>query len=125
MEEIQANTSTGASRIFNNKDTKGNSTRNMKSYYRVVLTLNKAQRNDTTRRIEAEAYRICSWENPIQSGVILAIIVGSIAITNRYTFLQIVSGFLTIAVSVNLTYVCVTQFSQTLIADRPTTNPYR
>lgn len=85
----------------------------------------QVQRNDAKRSIQAEVLRICSWENPIRSGVILAVILASIAITNRYTFLQIIFGILTIAVSVNLTYVCATRFFQTLIANSPATNPYR
>lgn len=85
----------------------------------------KAQRNDTTRRIEAETLKILKWENPIRSGAIFSILLGSIILTSSYSLLQIISSGLTIAILLNLIYVCGTGFFQTVVADHSSVNPYR
>ncbi|KAI8647777.1 Reticulon-domain-containing protein [Parasitella parasitica] len=82
------------------------------------------QRNDTTRRIEAQVLRLCKWENPVRSAIVLAGLIGSITLTQRYSLLQIITGTLTIAISVNFLYVFGTQFTQTVISDRPSTHPW-
>ncbi|KAL7310341.1 hypothetical protein PS15m_009853 [Mucor circinelloides] len=84
----------------------------------------RGQRNETTRRIEAEVLRICKWENPVRSAIILVGLVASIILTQRYSLLQIITGALTIAITVNLVYVFGTQFTQTVISDRPSTHPW-
>ncbi|CEP10072.1 hypothetical protein [Parasitella parasitica] len=82
------------------------------------------QRNETTRRIEAQVLRLCKWENPIRSAIVLSGLVASIILTQRYSLLQIITGTLTIAISINFLYVLGTQFTQTVISDRPSTHPW-
>lgn len=83
-----------------------------------------AQRNDVTRRVTAETLRVLKWENPVRTGVIFGILVGSILLTQSYSLLQIVSAGLSIAIFVNLVYVCGTRFFQTVVADHTAHNPY-
>lgn len=83
-----------------------------------------AQRNDVTRRVTTETLRVLKWENPVRTGVIFSTLVGSILLTQSYSLLQIVSSGLSIAIFVNLVYVCGTRFFQTVVADHPPHNPY-
>ncbi|CAO3609900.1 unnamed protein product [Mucor hiemalis] len=84
----------------------------------------QAQRNDVTRRVTTETLRVLKWENPVRTGVIFSTLVGSILLTQSYSLLQIVSSGLSIAIFVNLVYVCGTRFFQTVVADHPPHNPY-
>ncbi|KAI9485391.1 MAG: Reticulon-domain-containing protein, partial [Benjaminiella poitrasii] len=82
------------------------------------------QRNETSKHMVNEVCRVCRWENPLRSGTILVGLVGFFIVTQHYSFLQILSGILMLAVSINLAYVTIIQFSQKVITDRPTVNPY-
>ncbi|GAA5794803.1 hypothetical protein HPULCUR_000150 [Helicostylum pulchrum] len=82
------------------------------------------QRTETTRRIEASVLRILKWEDPIRSGVILAGLIGSIILTDSYSLLQIIAFGLTLAIGVNLAYVVGSGFCMSMLADRPSVNPY-
>ncbi|CAO3635913.1 unnamed protein product [Mucor fragilis] len=73
-------------------------------------------RNDTTHRIESEVLNILKWKNPVRSGSILALIVGSIILTRWYSLLQIGSSLLTIAIGVNLIYVNFIMQGQKLVS---------
>lgn len=83
-----------------------------------------AQRNETTRRVEKEIYSILSWDNPIRSGVIFLLIVGSIILTHSYSLLQIGAALLSIAVGLNLVYVLFTKFYQSVITNTPFVHPH-
>ncbi|GAN01288.1 hypothetical protein MAM1_0006c00721 [Mucor ambiguus] len=82
-------------------------------------------RNDTTHRIENEVLNILKWKNPVRSGSILALIVGSIILTRWYSLLQIGSSLLTIAIGVNLIYVNFIMQGQKLVSsNQDASHPY-
>ncbi|KAL0146344.1 hypothetical protein V8B55DRAFT_1469926 [Mucor lusitanicus] len=82
-------------------------------------------RNDTTHRIESEVLNILKWKNPVRSGSIFALIVGSIILTRWYSLLQIGSSLLTIAIGVNLIYVNFIMQGQKLVSsNQDASHPY-
>ncbi|KAK4516980.1 uncharacterized protein ATC70_000308 [Mucor velutinosus] len=82
-------------------------------------------RNDTTHRIENEVLNILKWKNPVRSGSIFALIVGSIILTRWYSLLQIGSSLLTIAIGVNLIYVNFIMQGQKLVSsNQDASHPY-
>ncbi|KAL7315157.1 hypothetical protein PS15m_006644 [Mucor circinelloides] len=82
-------------------------------------------RNDTTHRIESEVLNILNWKNPVRSGSIFALIVGSIILTRWYSLLQIGSSLLTIAIGVNLIYVNFIMQGQKLVSsNQDASHPY-
>ncbi|KAI7906724.1 Reticulon-domain-containing protein [Cokeromyces recurvatus] len=83
-----------------------------------------SQRNETTYRIENEVLSILQWKNPIRSGSILALIVGSILLTRWYSLLQIGSSLLTLAIGINLIYVNVMLQSRKILANQEASHPY-
>lgn len=82
-------------------------------------------RTDTTHRIENEVLNILKWKNPVRSGSILGLIVGSIILTRWYSLLQISSSLLTIAIGVNLIYVNFILQGQKLVSStQDASHPY-
>jgi len=81
-------------------------------------------RNDTTHRIESEVLRILQWKNPVRSGSIFAIIVGSIILTRWYSLLQISATCLTLAIGINLVYVNLILQSQKVLTNQDPSHPY-
>lgn len=81
-------------------------------------------RNDTTHRIETEVLRILQWKDPVRSGVIFALIVGSILLTRWYSLLQITATGLTLAIGVNLVYVNLILQSQKVLTNQNPSHPY-
>lgn len=85
-----------------------------------------SQRNDTTHRIETEALNILQWKNPIRSGAIMAMIVGSIILSRWYSLLQLGSMALTLAIGINLIYVhFMLQSQKVLTSTDNVSHPYR
>ncbi|RCI05005.1 hypothetical protein CU098_013393, partial [Rhizopus stolonifer] len=82
------------------------------------------QRNDTTHRIENEVLSILQWRNPVRSGAIFAITVGSILLTRWYSLLQIGSSLLTLAIGINLVYVNLVLQSQKVLTNQDAAHPY-
>ncbi|CEP08156.1 hypothetical protein [Parasitella parasitica] len=78
----------------------------------------RSGRNDTTQRIESEVLNILKWKNPIRSGSIFALLVGSIIMTRWYSLVQISSSLLTIAIGINLIYVNFILQGQKLITSQ-------
>lgn len=81
-------------------------------------------RNDTTHRIEGEVLRILQWKNPVRSGAIFAIIVGSIILTRWYSLLQLSATCLTLAIGINLIYVNLILQSQKVLTNQDPSHPY-
>lgn len=81
-------------------------------------------RNDTTHRIESEVLRVLQWKDPIRSGAIFALIVGSILLTRWYSLLQITATGLTLAIGVNLVYVNLILQSQKVLTNENPSHPY-
>lgn len=81
-------------------------------------------RNETTHRMETEVLSVLQWKNPIRSGVLFALIVGSIVLTRWYSLLQIGSTCLTLAIGINLIYVNLIVQSQKVLTNHEATHPY-
>lgn len=86
--------------------------------------LNHGGRNETTHRMETEVLSVLQWRNPIRSGVLFALIVGSIVLTRWYSLLQIGSTCLTLAIGINLIYVNLILQSQKVLTNHEATHPY-
>ncbi|KAI9487436.1 MAG: Reticulon-domain-containing protein [Benjaminiella poitrasii] len=83
-----------------------------------------SQRNEITYRIEHEVLSILQWKNPVRSGSIFALIVGSIMLTRWYSLLQIGSTLLTLAIGINLVYVNVMLQSRKILTNQEASHPY-
>ncbi|KAI8148538.1 Reticulon-domain-containing protein [Fennellomyces sp. T-0311] len=84
------------------------------------------QRNSVTRRIERELYDLLQWNNPVRSGAVLGLIVGSILLTRSYSLLQMGSALLTVAIGLNLVYVTfVVQTQKVFTESTEALHPYR
>ncbi|KAG2199944.1 hypothetical protein INT47_009270 [Mucor saturninus] len=81
-------------------------------------------RNETTHRMETEVLSVLQWRNPLRSGVLFALIVGSIVLTRWYSLLQIGSTCLTLAIGINLIYVNLILQSQKVLTNHEATHPY-
>jgi hypothetical protein len=82
-------------------------------------------RNDTTHRIESEVLSILKWKNPVRSGAIFGLVVGSIIMTRWYSLLQISSSLLTLAIGINLLYVNLVLQSQKVLTNQDASHPYK
>lgn len=82
-------------------------------------------RTDTTHRIESEVLSILQWRNPVRSGAIFGLVVGSIIMTRWYSLLQISSSLLTLAIGINLVYVNLVLQSQKVLTNQDASHPYR
>ncbi|KAG0170019.1 hypothetical protein DFQ28_011166 [Apophysomyces sp. BC1034] len=83
------------------------------------------QRNDTTRQIEREIWRVLHWENPVRSGAFFVLLIGITLLARRYSLLQFVTAILTIAIGLNLLYVTLTMQTQKLLTETEAVHPYR
>ncbi|KAI8644493.1 Reticulon-domain-containing protein [Parasitella parasitica] len=82
-------------------------------------------RNDTTQRIENEVVNVLKWKNPVRSGSIFTLLVGSIIMTRWYSLVQISSSLLTIAIGINLIYVNFILQGQKLVStNQDASHPY-
>jgi hypothetical protein len=87
--------------------------------------LGSSMRNDTTHRIETEVLSILQWKNPIRSGAIFALVVGSIIMTRWYSLLQIASSLLTLSTGINWIYVNLVLQSQKVLTNQDASHPYK
>lgn len=97
------------------RDTPTPTTRNFRS----------SQRNETTYRIEREVLDILQWKDPVRSGAIFGITVGSILLTRWYSLLQIGAAGLTLATAVNLLYVNFVVQSKRVLTNTEASHPYQ
>ncbi|KAG1471404.1 hypothetical protein G6F56_002138 [Rhizopus delemar] len=84
-----------------------------------------SQRNETTHRIETEVLNILQWKNPVRSGSVLALIVGTILLTRSYSLLQIGAMGLSLAIGINLIYVHFMLQGQRVLSQDHVSHPYR
>lgn len=84
-----------------------------------------SQRNDTTHRIETETLNILQWKNPMRSGAVLAMIVGSILLTRWYSLLQLGAMALSLSIGINLIYVHFMLQGQKVLSQDHVNHPYR
>jgi hypothetical protein len=84
-----------------------------------------SQRNETTYRIEREVLDILQWKDPVRSGAIFAISVGSIILTRWYSLLQMTATGLTLATAVNLLYVNFVVHSKRVLTNTEASHPYQ